>query len=125
MTGAQMALAAAWVVVPLVVIAECFSWYAVLTKDYLGNAIENSIWGVAFFIVGIGLCRLVPEFHGPAVVVLVVAIVGIAGYLAFLATVDVPMSRWQAEAADSITPLSLLQGSPRRERSLGRDARHR
>jgi hypothetical protein len=96
----------------LIVIAECFSWYAVLTKNYLGNAIENSIWAVAFLIVGIGLCRLVPEFHGAVVVVLVIAIVGIACYLAFLATIDVPMylARWHAERADSIRPLSLLQG---------------
>jgi hypothetical protein len=112
MTGAQTAVTAAWVVVPLIVVAECFSWYAVLTKNYLGNAIENSIWGVAFFIVGIGLCRLVPEFHGPVVVVLAIALIGIAGYLAFLATVDVPMylARWQAEGADSIGSLSPLQG---------------
>jgi hypothetical protein len=112
MTGAQTALTAAWVIVPLIVIAECFSWYAVLTKNYLGNAIENSIWGVAFFIVGIGLCRLIPEFHGPAVGVLVVAIIGIAAYLAFLATVDVPMylARWQADNPDNIGPLSLLDG---------------
>ena len=112
MTGAQTTLTAAWVIVPLILIAECFSWYAVLTKNYLGNAIENSIWAVAFLIVGIGLCRLVPEFHGPVVVVLVIAIIGIAGYLAFLATIDVPMylARWQAEAAGSIKSLRLLEG---------------
>ena len=39
----------------------------------------------------IGLCRLLPEFHGLARAVLIVAIVGIAAYLAFLVTVDVPM----------------------------------
>ena len=50
--------------VPLIVIAECFSWYAVLTRNFLGNAIENSIWAVTFFVIGIGLCRLLPEFHG-------------------------------------------------------------
>ena len=112
MTGADTTLNAAWVIVPLILIAECFSWHAVLTKNYLGNAMENSIWGVAFFIVGIGLCRLVPEFHAPVGVVLVIAIIGIAGYLAFLATVDVPMylARWQAEVADNIRPLSPLEG---------------
>ena len=112
MTGAQTALTVAWVIVPLILIAECFSWYAVLTRNYLGNAIENSIWGVAFFIVAIGLCRLVPEFHGPVVVVLVVTIIGIAGYLAFLATVDVPMyvARWRTGIADDIGPLSPLEG---------------
>jgi hypothetical protein len=112
MTGAQTTLTAAWIVVPLILIAECFSWYAVLTKNYLCNAIENSIWGVAFFIVGIGLCRLVPEFHGAVGVALVITIIGIAGFLAFLATIDVPMylARWQSESTDGRTPLSLMQG---------------
>src|SRR5882724_11109779 len=90
MTGADTTLTAAWVIVPLILIAECFSWYAVLTTYYLGNAIENSLWAVAFFLVGIGLCRLLPEFDGPVRVVLAIAIAGIAAYLAFLMTVDVP-----------------------------------
>src|SRR5579864_6347519 len=91
MTGADTTLNAAWVIVPLILIAECFSWYAVLTTHYLGNAIENSIWAVAFFIIGIGLCRLLPEFHGPFGAALVIGIIGIAGYLVFLVMIDVPM----------------------------------
>jgi hypothetical protein len=45
-------------------------------------------------------------------VVLVVAVVGIAGYLAFLATIDVPMylTRWRAEVANGSRPLSPLEG---------------
>src|SRR6202165_1645546 len=91
MTATDTTLNAAWVIVPLILIAECFSWYAVLTTDYLGNAIENSIWAVAFFVVGIGLYRLLPEFDGPARVVLAIAIIAIAGYLAFLITIAVPL----------------------------------
>ncbi len=112
MTGADTTLNAAWVIVPLILIAECFSWYGVLTTNYLGNAIENSIWAVAFFVVGIGLCRLLPEFDGPVRVVLAIAISGIAGYLAFLMTIDVPMylSRWRAEVADGGKLLRPLEG---------------
>src|ERR1700688_204231 len=112
MTGADTTLSAAWVIVPLILIAECFSWYGVLTTNYLGNAIENSIWAVAFFIVGIGLCRLLAEFNGPVRVVLAIAIIGIAGYLAFLITIDVPMylTRWRAEAADGSKLLRPLEG---------------
>ena len=101
-TGSDTVVTVAWVIVPLILIAECFSWYAVLTTHYLGNAIENSIWAVAFFLAGIGLCRLLPEFDGAARAVLVVSIIGVAGYLAFLMTVDVPMylNRWRAEVAD-------------------------
>jgi hypothetical protein len=112
MTGADTTLNAAWVVVPLILVAQCFSWHAVLTRNYLGHAIENSIWGVAFFIVGIGLCRLLPEFDGAVRVVLVVAIIGIAGFLAFLATIDVPMylTRWRADVANGSRSLSPLEG---------------
>jgi hypothetical protein len=112
MTGADTTLNAARVIVPLILIAECFSWYAVLTTNYLGNAIENSIWAVAFFIVGIGLCRLLPEFDGWVRAVLVIAIIGIAGYLAFLMTIDVPMylSRWRAELAAGGKLLGPLEG---------------
>jgi hypothetical protein len=112
MTGADTAVNAAWVIVPLILIAECFSWHAVLTTYYLGNAIENSIWAVAFFVVGIGLCRLLPEFDGSVRVILVVAILGIVLYLAFLMTVDVPMylSRWRAERAGGNKLLGPLEG---------------
>jgi len=112
MTGADTTLNAAWVIVPLILIAECFSWYAVLTTHYLGNAIENSIWAVGFFVVAIGLCRLWPEFDGPVRVVLAIAISGIAAYLAFLMTIDVPMylSRWRASVADGSKRLRPLEG---------------
>jgi hypothetical protein len=112
MTGADTTLSAAWLIVPLILVAECFSWHAVLTKNYLGHAIENSIWAVCFLMVGIGLGRLLPEFAGPGRAVLVFAIIGIAGYLIFLATIDVPMyfRRWQAGGAESNGLLSHLEG---------------
>jgi hypothetical protein len=112
MTSAGTTSNVAWVIVPLIVIAECFSWYAVLTTNYLGNAVENSIWAVVFFLVGIGLGRLVPESDGVPRAVLVVGIIGIAAYLAFLMTVDVPMylTRWRAGIADGSKLLGPLEG---------------
>jgi hypothetical protein len=111
-TGADTAMNISLVIVPLILIAECFSWHAVLTTHYLGNAIENSIWAVAFFLIGIALCRLLPEFDGLARDVLVVAISGIVGYLAFLMTVDVPMylNRWRADVAEGSKLLAPLEG---------------
>ena len=112
MTGAESVVMAAWIILPLIVIAECFSWHAVLTTNYSHNAIENSLWAVAFFIVGVALCRLVPEFDGPVRVALVIAIVGIVGYLAFLMAIDVPMylNRWRADVAARSRRLRPLEG---------------
>jgi hypothetical protein len=112
LTGSDTSLNAAWVMVPLILIAECFSWYGVLTRHYLGNAIENSLWAVAFAAAGFGLCRLLPEFHGPVRAVLVIAIIGIACYLWFLMAVDVPMylNRWRAGVAAGSRHLRPLEG---------------
>src|SRR5260370_34001120 len=59
-----------------------------------------------------GLRRLLPEFDGAVRVVLAIAIIGIAGYLAFLMTIDVPMylSRWRAGIADGSKLLGPLEG---------------
>src|ERR1700746_1587712 len=35
MTGADTTLTAAWLIVPLILVAECFSWLAVLTRNYV------------------------------------------------------------------------------------------
>src|ERR1051325_3574620 len=112
MTGADSTLNAAWLILPLIVVAEGFSWYAVLTRNFWGNAIENSIWAVTFFIIGIGLTRLLPEFDGLLRAMFVAAIIGIAGYLAFLLAVDVPMylRRWRADVARGRKLLHPIEG---------------
>jgi hypothetical protein len=110
--GAPTAVNAAWAILPLIVIAECFSWYAVVTTNYLYNAVENSLWAVAFFIAGVGLCLILPEFDGAIRAVLAISVVGIVVYLAFLMTVDVPMylKRWRADVAGGNRGLGPLEG---------------
>jgi hypothetical protein len=111
-TGSQSVLNVGWIILPLILIAECFSWYAVLTTNFLYNAIENSLWAIAFFLVGISLGRLLPEFHGPVRIVLLLSIAGIVAYLAFLATIDLPMyfSRWRANLVEGSQVMGLLEG---------------
>ncbi len=109
---AETAVNMARIIVPLIVVAEICSWYAVLTKNFLFNAIENSLWAVAFLFVGVGLGRLVPEFDGTVRWLLVAGLVGIACYLAFLVVVDVPMylKRWRIEHAAGTPLLHPLDG---------------
>src|SRR5215470_10572518 len=40
--GVDSTFIIAWTVVPLILVAQCCSWYGVLTTNYLANAIENS-----------------------------------------------------------------------------------
>ncbi len=100
------------VIVPLIVVAECFSWYAVITTDFLGNAIENSIWTVTFALIAIALLRLVPSFRGPVQWAIAAAAAGIAAYVVFMSSVDVPMyyARWQIQLADGREFLGAFSG---------------
>jgi hypothetical protein len=112
MTGSDTTLNVAFAILPLILIAECFSWYGVLTTNYIGNAIENSIWAVTFAAIGTGLARLLPDFDGMVRLVLATACVGVAGYLVFLLAVDVPMylRRWRDKIADGDRLLRPLEG---------------
>jgi hypothetical protein len=99
-------------IVPLILLAECCSWYAVITTSYLGNTIENSIWALTFGLIAIALLRLLNEFHGVARFAIGMTLVGVAGYLAFLVVIDVPMyfGRWQADLASGREPLGIMAG---------------
>jgi hypothetical protein len=111
-TGSDTVLNVALAILPLIVIAEAFSWYAVLTTNYLGSAIENSIWAATFAAITIGLVRLFPDVGGSVRIALAMASVGIAGYIVFLLTVDVPMyiGRWRDKAANGRRLLRPLEG---------------
>jgi hypothetical protein len=89
----------ATLIVPLIALAECCSWYAVITTDFLGNVLENSLWTVTFILIAIALLRLILSFRGAARLAIATAAVGVTGYVIFMSTVDVPMyvARWQAE----------------------------
>jgi hypothetical protein len=99
-------------IVPLIVLAECCSWYAVITTDFLGNAVENSIWTATYILVAIALVRLMTRFRGVVQFAIATTAAGIAGYVVFMSTVDVPMylARWQADVAGGKELFGLLSG---------------
>jgi hypothetical protein len=99
-------------IVPVVALAEACSWYAVITTNYLGNVLENSLWTAAFLLIAIALLDLLNWYRGAVKLALMAAAVGVAGYVAFMCTVDVPMYfiRWQADLAAGRQFFGLFSG---------------
>jgi hypothetical protein len=99
-------------IVPVIVVAEACSWYAVITTNYLGNVLENSLWTAAFLLIALALLRLLTKFRGLVQFAILAATAGVVGYVAFMATVDVPMyfARWHAEMAAGQEFFGLLGG---------------
>jgi hypothetical protein len=99
-------------IVPLIVVAEACSWYAVLTTAQRGHVVENSIWGLsAALVVGSMLLigpHQIAELYQPMIAWCIAG----AAYVAFIFFFDVPMywSRWRADQTDGRQYLSIAQG---------------
>ncbi len=100
------------VIVPLILLAECCSWYAVITTNYLGNTLENSLWAVTFLLIAAALLRLLNDFRGIIRVAIGLAVTGITIYLVFLFIIDVPMyfDRWRADVTSRKELFGVLAG---------------
>ncbi|HZC57957.1 MAG TPA: hypothetical protein VE396_18215 [Xanthobacteraceae bacterium] len=99
-------------ILPLIVLAECCSWFAVISTDFLGNVLENSVWTVTFSLIAVALLRLLSSFRGPIQIAIAAAAAGVACYIVFMSTIDVPMyyARWQADLADGKPLLGVFSG---------------
>jgi hypothetical protein len=99
-------------IVPLIMLAETCSWYAVISTNFLGNVLENSLWTVTFTLVAVALVRLATSFRGVVQLIIAATAAGAAGYVVFMSTVDVPMYvlRWQTELADGRQILGFVAG---------------
>lgn len=108
----QRALVAGTAVAVMIVSAEVFSWLAVLTRNNLFHALENSLWTGAAVAAIAGAWALWPRLDD-AGKRFVAAAIGCGGaYVAFMATVDVPMyvGRWLHDIQAGTAGRSLLEG---------------
>ena len=102
----------AYPLVPLLVTAQCCAWYGVLTTNYIGQTVEESLWTTAagLFMVGMLLCRRTArEALKP---MLTTGILCCLAYMAFMITVDVPnyYELWQAKEQAGATYLTFSEG---------------
>jgi len=110
--GARAAVTLARLIVPTIVVAECFSWSAVVTLNFLGHVFEESLWastGALVLIIG-ALIRSQADAQTRRQ--LVVPLLGAAAYVPFMVLVDVPMywERWRADQLAGKSYLAPLAG---------------
>jgi hypothetical protein len=98
--------------VPLIVIAECCSWYSVLTASNLGHTVEESIWALAAAALVLNLVLIWPRCAPQRRPALAASCIAAAAYLCFMVVVDVPMyaSRWMTDQANGRHYLTLAAG---------------
>lgn len=110
--GSKVGSATSLAIVPLIVVAETFSWYSVLTTTNIGHVIEESLWGISAALLVAGLISIWPRSSKVLrPYLLASSTLGLA-YVGFMFTVDVPMywSRWVVDEASGRQYLSVWQG---------------
>jgi hypothetical protein len=94
------------------VLAEGFSWYAVLTTAQRGHVVENSIWGLSAALVVASMLAIGPHRVAALYPPMIAWCIGGAAYVVFMFWIDVPMywSRWRVDLATRRPYLSIPQG---------------
>lgn len=108
--GRGMAALAGRLIFPIIVLAEMFSWGAVVTSNYLLHAVENSLWTLAALLGLAGFLSLRPQADAGTARFLEIACACAGGYVAYMVAVDVPMylSRWHSgTGGDGSLPLAV------------------
>jgi hypothetical protein len=111
-TGSRFGVAVAWLVVPLIAVAEVCSWAAVLTTCYLGHVAEESIWALCGALLLAACLHVWWRCRAARRPFLAAALALGTMYVAFMCTVDVPLyvTRWQADEASGRAYLALGAG---------------
>lgn len=100
------------IIFPLIFIAEIFSWYAVLTTNYIGSVFEESLWGITFTLISLAVWILKDELEERFKKFASLAIGGLLLYVGYMFIVDVPMyySRWASDRAAGAPVVSVGEG---------------
>lgn len=110
--GSRVASAASMAAVPLIVIAETFSWYAVLTTSNLGHVVEEALWGTCAALIAASLIASWPQCEQRLRPLLATWCAASLVYVGYMFFIDVPMywSRWLADEANGRAYLSIAHG---------------
>jgi hypothetical protein len=110
--GSRFAAAIARSIVPAIAVAEAFSWSAVITTCYAGNAAEQSIWTATAAATTAAVIATWRRARPALRPFLAAAILCGAAYVLFMTTVDVPMyvTRFRADEAAGRRYLGFVEG---------------
>ena len=101
-----------WSLVPLILLAQVFCWYAVVSLNHLGHAIEEILWSIMVFLVALSLG--LAWSHMPADIRILggVGMAACAGAALLMLGVDVPMylARWRLGRSSGARYLPVTEG---------------
>ena len=83
---------------PIILVAELACWYAVITLNHIGHAIEELLWSIMVALVAAGFVIYSQQSGGGLPLWIVIGLIACAGTTALIMFVDIPLyiARWRA-----------------------------
>ncbi len=112
LTGNGSLQVVGWSIVPLIVLAQVCCWYAVISLNHLGHAIEEILWSVLAFVVALSLSLTLGLRPAGIRILSWIGMAACVGAALLMLAVDVPMylSRWRHARSSGVRYLSLVEG---------------
>lgn len=100
-TGIPLLTAVAHAFLPIVIVAELFCWYAVLSLNHIGHALEESLWALLMLMLSAAFGAAAPGVDGSLRLPLIAGflIFGIGAGLTIAFDVRMYLRRWRQNAA--------------------------
>lgn len=106
------ALKVSYWIVPMILVAETFSWYAVLSTSNLGHVMEETLWGLSAAMLVLSLAFIWRNSDSALrPMLLATGVMGIS-YVMYMLHIDVPMywDRWVHDEGQGRQYLDVVQG---------------
>ena len=112
LTGNASLQTVAWFIVPLILIAQVCCWYAVISLNHLGHAIEEILWSALAFLMALSLGLTLGQMPAGSRILSSLGMVACAGAAFLMLAVDVPMyfARWRQGRNCGVRYLSISEG---------------
>jgi hypothetical protein len=112
LTGNPWLHVVGWSIVPLILVAQACCWFAVISLNHLGHAIEEILWSVMVCLVALALGLSWGHMTADIRLLNAIGIAACAGAILLMLAVDVPMylARWRHGRMSGVRYLPVMEG---------------
>jgi hypothetical protein len=112
LTGSPLLVVIGWSIVPLILLAQVCCWFAVVSLNHLGHAIEEILWSVMAFLVALSLSLSWGHMPEGVRILSGIGMAACAGAALLMLGVDVPMyiARWRQGRCSGVRYLPVMEG---------------
>jgi hypothetical protein len=89
-TGASIIRTIGLTVLPIILMAELACWFAVVTRNHIGHAVEELLWSIMVALAAVGLVIYSQQIGGALPLWVVIGLIASAGTIALIVFVDIP-----------------------------------